>query len=169
MLQLIEPNISHKEQWEEIMTEWDNERKMPWIFFLDSYDQVLKKIESIKYQDDLVNQIAQSSVFFLIDDITHRVLWFYWFRHNLQYWNDHEIGWHLGYGIRPSERKKWFASKWLHLLLEEIKKLWFSEIFVTCDDDNIWSWKVIENNWGTLQKMILRKWVAGRRYLIQLK
>ena len=45
MLQLVEPNISHKEQWEEIMVEWaDDWRKNPRIFFHESYESFLDMV-----------------------------------------------------------------------------------------------------------------------------
>lgn len=55
MLELITPNISHKEQWEEITTEWNDVKKMPWIFFAVSYDFFLIKMKSIQFDDDIVN------------------------------------------------------------------------------------------------------------------
>ena len=59
---------------------------------------------------------------------------------------------HIGCGIRPSERKKGYATKMLALALEECKKLKLKKIFICCDEDSIGSVKTILNNGGILEK-----------------
>ncbi|WP_208589975.1 GNAT family N-acetyltransferase [Gracilibacillus suaedae] len=58
------------------------------------------------------------------------------------------IGGHIGYGIRPSERKKGYATKILELALLEAKKIGITRALVTCDADNIGSLKAILKNGG---------------------
>ncbi len=88
MLQLIEPNISHKEQWKEIMEEWKVGRKTPRIFFQENYEKFLDIQARIKNSDDKENQFPKSSVFFLRDDETEKIVGFFIFRHNLNFWDD---------------------------------------------------------------------------------
>ncbi|MEW9501006.1 GNAT family N-acetyltransferase [Jeotgalibacillus marinus] len=57
-------------------------------------------------------------------------------------------GGHIGYGIRPSERRKGFATKLLELALIEAKSLGISKVLVVCDEDNRASAKTISNNNG---------------------
>lgn len=92
MLQLITPDISHKAQWEEIMAEWDDSRRRPWIFFQDSYEIFLEKIRSLQLSDDLINNIAKSSFDFLEDSLSGKIFGFYWFRHHLKYHEDEIYG-----------------------------------------------------------------------------
>lgn len=54
------------------------------------------------------------------------------------------------YKVRPSERKKGYATKMLELALDECKKMGFSEVFLQSSDGNIGSAKTIENNGGIL-------------------
>ena len=57
-------------------------------------------------------------------------------------------GGHIGYSIRPSERKKGYGVKQLALVLEACKQFELEKVMVTCDFDNIGSIKIIEANGG---------------------
>ena len=63
-------------------------------------------------------------------------------------------GGHIGYGVRPSERRKGYATKMLALALEECKKLGVKKALVTCDKDNIGSARTIQKNGGVLENEI---------------
>lgn len=78
-------------------------------------------------------------------------------------------GGHIGYGIRPSKRKKGYGTKILALVLPKVKKLGIKKALVTCDDDNVGSWKIIEANGGVLKDKIVNKGKKIRRYYIKLK
>lgn len=57
-------------------------------------------------------------------------------------------GGHIGYGIRPSDRRKGYATKLLALSLEKAKELGLNKVLVVCDKTNLGSLKVIVNNGG---------------------
>ena len=59
-------------------------------------------------------------------------------------------GGHIGYEIRPSERKKGYGKMALKEVLIKAKKLELNKVLVTCDSDNIASRKIIETNKGIL-------------------
>jgi len=61
-------------------------------------------------------------------------------------------GGHIGYTIRPSERKKGYGTQILALVLPEIKALGYRRILVTCDETNVASQKIIEANGGIFQQ-----------------
>lgn len=58
-------------------------------------------------------------------------------------------GGHIGYGIRPSERRKGYATKLLSLSLEKAKELGIKKVLVVCDQSNIGSKKTILNSGGS--------------------
>ena len=65
-----------------------------------------------------------------------------------------KFGGHIGYNVRPSERKKGFATIMLSLALEKCEELGIEDVMVTCKEDNIGSAKTIENNCGVLKEII---------------
>jgi predicted acetyltransferase len=77
-------------------------------------------------------------------------------------------GGHIGYGIRPSERRKGYAEKMLALALPLAKKLGISKALVTCDKQNTGSAKTILHNGGVLENEISDGGRITQRYWIQL-
>lgn len=72
-------------------------------------------------------------------------------RHRL---NDHLrlYGGHIGYSVRPDERRKGYAKRMLALALPEAKKRGIDRVLVTCDDDNEGSRRTIEANGGRFER-----------------
>jgi len=62
---------------------------------------------------------------------------------------------HIGYSIRPNERKKGYATLALKEALEITKKLNINPLIITCLKTNLGSKKVIMNNGGILIDEIL--------------
>jgi predicted acetyltransferase len=60
------------------------------------------------------------------------------------------VGGHIGYRIRPTERRKGYGTHLLALTLVEARTLGLERVLLTCDSDNIGSRKVIEHNGGIL-------------------
>lgn len=78
-------------------------------------------------------------------------------------------GGHIGNGIRPSERKKGYATKMIGLALEECRKLGIEKVLIVCDKDNIGSAKSIINNGGVLENEIADEdGTIEQRYWIEL-
>ena len=75
----------------------------------------------------------------------------------------------IGYSVRPSQRKRGYASEILKLTLIEAAKCGFSKILITCNEPNIASAKVIEKNGGVLEKIIPHPgFLDVKRYYIDL-
>lgn len=64
-----------------------------------------------------------------------------------------ELGGHIGYHVRPSERRKGIASTALALMVAEAGRIGLPEVLVTCDDDNIGSRRTAESAGGRLTKI----------------
>lgn len=86
------------------------------------------------------------STYWLVTD-NNRIVGAVNIRHSL---TEHlfNAGGHIGYGIRPSERRKGYATKLLELSLEKTKKLNITRALVVCDEVNTASEKTILHNGG---------------------
>jgi len=54
------------------------------------------------------------------------------------------IGGHIGFSVIPEERRKGYATEMLKLVLAMAKKVELSKVLLTCDTDNIGSYKTVE-------------------------
>lgn len=75
-------------------------------------------------------------------------------------------GGHIGYGVRPSYRRRGFATEILRQSLSYLHGLGVSEVLVTCDEDNVGSAKVIESQGGILENTVEFEGILKRRYWI---
>lgn len=63
-------------------------------------------------------------------------------------------GGHIGDGVRPSERRKGFATEMIRLALGECRRLGVTRVLMVCDKDNVGSAKSIQKNGGVLDNEI---------------
>jgi predicted acetyltransferase len=76
-----------------------------------------------------------------------------------------EVGGHIGYDVRPTARRRGYATAMLRGVLPYAYDLGIDEALVTCDLDNVGSQKVIEAAGGVLEDRRngkLRYWVPTR-------
>lgn len=79
-------------------------------------------------------------------------------------------GGHVGYGTVPSKRKKGYGTMFLHLLIKKAKEFNLKEIMVVCEEDNLGSIGIIENNFGVLKDMVFdsKHDTNFKRYIIDV-
>lgn len=141
--------VKHIEQIKEIVKEYnENQEDYNGAFFIKdvtNYEEKIKELENAS------NGILDNPTFVpytcYIGLVNNKIVGVGSLRH---YLNDYlkEFGGHIGYSIRPSERKKGYGTKMLELLKEEAKKMEIKELLITCYSDNFGSQKVITNNGG---------------------
>ena len=80
-------------------------------------------------------------------------------------------GGHIGYYIRPSQRRKGYGNVILELTIEKAGCLGLKKVLVTCDDDNFASARIIEKRGGVFEDKITNKGheVPTRRYWIKIQ
>lgn len=79
-----------------------------------------------------------------------------------------EIGGNIGYSVRPSERRKGYATRMLNMALEEARIIGLSRVLVTCDEGNEASRRTIERNGGVFERTAKDDDAIVRRYWIDL-
>ena len=75
----------------------------------------------------------------------------------------------IGYGVRPSERRKGYATKMLSYALEVCKEKNMKEAILGCYENNYGSNKTIINNGGKLYKTDYEKKTISNEWEINLK
>ncbi len=154
-LRLIKLTKAYERQLCEMIDEWkaDQERNhtnhSPWAIFRNDchdFDYYLDHLEVREATDGLVSD----SVFFLLDEERDRLLGAVNIRHYLSESLLKEGG-HIGDGIRPSERRKGYATEMVRLALIECRKLGIDRVLMTCEKSNIGSAKSIIRNGGVLE------------------
>ncbi|MCP3784313.1 GNAT family N-acetyltransferase [Micromonospora sp. A3M-1-15] len=79
------------------------------------------------------------------------------------------VGGHIGYGIRPSARRRGLATWALGRMLEEARGLGLDRVLVTCADGNVASARTIERQGGVLEDIRDTELGRARRYWITLQ
>ena len=110
------------------------------------YKEWLEQNKIDKNTENIKPDWSNATNYILIDEFGH-VYGCCSLRHHLK-GNLINIGGNIGYGIRPSERRKGYGTIQLQLVLKEAKKLGLSKVLVTCRDNNIASKKTIEKCGG---------------------
>ncbi|MBK8505810.1 MAG: GNAT family N-acetyltransferase [Saprospiraceae bacterium] len=88
-------------------------------------------------------------------------------RHRLNLFLE-QFGGHIGYAVRPTERRNGYGYRMLEAALPIIKEIGLNEILITCDKGNIASRKIIERNGGRFENELtddegtvkLRYWIC---------
>ena len=154
-----------------MLKEWKEtgEKLVPFIIQIDSTDfqKFIDQINRSKNGIGIPETFVPNSTFYLTDN-TNRILGVVNIRHRL---TDKLLieGGHIGYGIRPSERRKGYATKILELALVEAKKLGIERALVTCDKENTGSAKTILRNGGIFDQENLYEGRIIQRYWIDIK
>ena len=170
-VKLIKLTKEYQKELGEMIDEWKYDQEVnhtdtsPWAIFKNDYHDFDYYLEHLDYKIADEKHVP-SSTFFLLDVERNRLLGAANIRH---YLNERLLfdGGHIGDGIRPSERRKGYATKLIGLALLECKKLGLDRVLITCDKDNIGSAKSIINNGGVLEnevvdsegKTIQRYWI----------
>lgn len=87
-------------------------------------------------------------------------------RHRLNDFNKH-LG-HIGYGIRPSARRRGVATWALGRMLIEARRIGLDRVLLVCGPDNLASARTIERARGVPEDSSLADGGARRRYWIDL-
>ena len=171
-LKLIKGSYEYKEQIIDMLKEWKeyndthDTNHSPWAIFknsLDDFDDYLSNLDTDEPKDGFV----PDSTFFCIDEQRNIIVGAVNIRH---YLNEYLLlhGGHIGDGIRPSERRKGYATQMIGLALEECKKFGIKKVLMVCDKDNIGSAKSIIKNGGILENELNENGKIEQRYWIDL-
>lgn len=172
-VRLVKPSADYRRQYVAFYEDWrrSGEDIVPWVVERDPAD--FEAMVQFLYAQDSEEKLSGAganwvphSTYWLVDEreeivgavnIRHRL--------NAKLLNS---GGHIGYGIRPSERRKGYATQLLALALEKTRELRLVRVLVVCDKGNIGSERTILKNGGLLESehteddgnVVRRFWIA---------
>jgi len=132
----------------------------------ENYEHFLERMKNNAEGKNPKHGYAKSELYFIIDN--EKIVGATHIRYEL---ND-ELrfdGGNIGYGIRPSERRKGYATIGLKLVLEKCKKSWMDKVLLTCGKNNIWSSGAMIKNWWIWDSEYEYEWHIKERYRIPIK
>ena len=89
----------------------------------------------------------------LIRKADDRVLGFLQVRHEFNEYLS-TFGGHIGYSVRPSERRRGYAKEMLRMALPYCREIGLDKVLITCMDGNIGSEKTILANGGVYESTV---------------
>ena len=160
-IKLVKLSKEYKKQLEEMLDEWTEYNNThetnhsPWAIFKNDYhdfDNYLN--EMIKQETLKEDNYVPATTYFALDLDRNIFVGAINIRH---YLNERLLkdGGHIGDGIRPSERRKGYATEMIRQALPICKKLGIDKVLMVCYKDNTGSKKSIINNGGILENEIL--------------
>ena len=113
----------------------------------------IKKCRDYESEDTLSEGRVIATQFLLIRICDNRLVGMIQVRH---YFNDYleKYAGHIGYSIRPSERRKGYAKQMLKMALPFCREIGLDKVLITCTDGNIGSEKTILANGGVYESTI---------------
>jgi len=167
----MDPNVELAESYRELVAEFMEDggpiHPFPIKFPHDDFPKMLAQLAEYARGEGLSDGFVPHSTFWLVRN-GDTVVGVSNLRHIL---NDklREEGGHIGYGVRPSARRKGYGKELLRQTLHRATGLGLERVLVTCDVSNIGSVRIIEANGGILDavgyveskdKVVRRYWIS---------
>ena len=170
-LKLIKPTIEYKNEYLDMVAEWKatGEQFTPFTLGEDptDFEAMLARLEGFTRGIGVREGFVPNSTFWLVRD-DRKVLGAVNIR---RYLNDRLRidGGHIGYGVRPSERLKGYATEMLRQALIIARDMGIRKALLMCDKDNIASARTIMANGGVLDSEdVDKEGTAFQRYWITI-
>ena len=173
-LALIAPRKDHELRalafvQEHLMQDEGNIHGSGGLRFAESYDAWLEKLRNDLDPDKLTEGRVVGTTYFAVRERDGEIVGTLNLRHELNA-KLLEIGGHIGYGVRPSERGKGYATQMLKLALLICRDLGIERVLVTCDQGNDASRRVIVKNGGAHENdAVEESGTVVERYWIELR
>lgn len=155
---LEEPNLGRKKDVKEYIEEHLEYNSEPYgTSGLDkeylNYEKWLKKMYLLSNPETCPDNLCPGYEYFLIRESDNKLIGMINLRWDLNEWMLTNGG-HIGYGIRPTERRKGYNKISLYLCLLKAEELGLEKVLLTASDNNLGSVKTIHALGGVLENKI---------------
>ncbi len=108
-----------------------------------------------EYEDPttIPSHLVPATQFFFIRKSDNKLVGMIQIRHRFNDYLEKYAG-HIGYSVRPSERRKGYAKEMLRMTLTFCREIGIDKVMITCVDGNIGSEKTILANGGVYEYTI---------------
>ncbi len=113
----------------------------------------IKDVECYLKEETCPQGMVPATQFIYIREDDGRMVGAIQIRHYLNDYLEKYAG-HIGYSVRPSERRKGYAAQMLHDALSQCRRLGLDKVMVSCRDDNEGSRRVILGNGGIYESAV---------------
>lgn len=118
--------------------------------YVNNYEEWLQKLETYRTMSPTEEKVP-ALTYFLIRENDNKIIGMVNIRLTLNERLKHSGG-HIGYGIRPTERRKGYNKMNLYLALEVCQQHGIEQAMLTCDKSNLGSSKTMQALGGKLQR-----------------
>jgi predicted acetyltransferase len=158
---LVSPSEAHEQAAREYLQEHiaNRESHLHGSSLFENYPSYSDWLAHLKTNSDpktVPSGWVVSSTFFGVRESDSRIIGMIDIRHEL---NDflRDYGGNIGYGVRPTERQKGYASQMLTLALDYCRKLGLKKVMISCNKNNPASRNTILQAGGILEKEALEE------------
>lgn len=121
---------------------------------IPSYDEWLERLKANSDEKTVLPGCVAATTYFAVRKSDGRIIGTIQIRHRLNEFL-RSYGGHIGYGVRPTERRKGYATQMLRLVLAYAQQIGLAKVMLACNRDNEASRKTILNCNGVLEKEFL--------------
>jgi predicted acetyltransferase len=169
-LKLVFPRIGHEPLWRDFTAEFETagEKFSPGALSgYKCYGDFLSAAVNMRNAANLPPHLVPESTYFCMDEQESNIFGAVSIRHSLNQALLHNGG-NIGYGVKPSERRKGCATKMLELALGICGNMDMDKVLIICNKNNTGSRRVILKNGGVMEDervmqdggVIQRYWIA---------
>lgn len=124
------------------------------LYFATSIEEWLHQLKRDESYATVMPNRAPALQFIAIDPTSKEIVGMLNFRKSLTTYLEN-FGGHIGYSIAPNKRRLGYGTEMLRqaLLLSKLPEFNLTRVLITCNESNLGSAKVIENNGGALEDL----------------
>jgi predicted acetyltransferase len=153
-IRIINPSIEYQDEYLAFYDDWiiSGEDIVPWVVEKDpvNFKAMIEFLYSQDSEEKIINDnwVPHSTLWLINEE--GKIVGAANIRHRL---NEKLLnsGGHIGYGIRPSHRRKGYATILLSLALQQTRTLGLHKVLLVCDKGNIGSERTIIKNGGQFE------------------